>query len=315
MLLKELLSVEEDVSFIESGYEKNTRIGKSLRLLHNIASELSQLPSPVRAGMILVRDSGGVYALALYNPAEEGEGAFWAVFTSILDVENQKRFEQLAEAIRERVLAEGVRNIEIEPSRFVEAMREYYSLKLLREAERYPVNLEFVYNKSRVERLKKIIKQLEETRGLDLSGRVLEICCGNGMATAALHELEIRPLCVDNDAYSIFEGLASRVLAPERTIVADATGLTSVLQGEELDAAVGFMLGDIDEFNKAMWEQILLETVRLTKRGGSLFFTLRTESEAQFVGDVLRETARGEVLCPDESEALYDRWVYVGEKN
>jgi len=313
MKLNELLDIQENIVLMESEYQNNTYITKSLKFLYNTVSELSQFNEPVDAKIIMLEEIDGVYALGLYNPPIK-QAAFWTLLTTVLDTEHQNTFNEFVHAIKNHIADEGVLTLYIEKNEFIEAIREYYSIKLVENLKNYPVNTEFVYNKPRVERLKKIINQLKQSHGLDLSGKVLEICCGNGMATAALNELGIRPLCVDNDSYSILEGLASKVLKPEKTIVADVTELTDIIKGEEFDVSTGFMLGDIDEFNTHLWKEILIQTIKLTKKDGSLLFTFRTEPEVMFVRDLLEELATGDVICPDETELLYDCWIYIGKK-
>lgn len=315
MRLEELLQVEEPVRVLESSYQHCTHITKTLRFLHNIVSELSQLREAVRARILLVQEASDTYALALYNPADGEEAASWTLLTSLLDREGQQSFRQLTDSLVQQVLPEGVETREAKRAEFVDALREYYSTRLMDASKSFQVNPEFVYNRPRVERLKTIIRELERSCDLDLSGRVLEVCCGNGMATAALQELGIEPLCLDNDPSSLVEGLAGGVLKPDKTILGDATELTDILNNEELfDAVVGFMLGDIDDFNMPMWREILLQAAAVTKIGGSLFFTLRTQPETEFVKNTLEGVAEGRVLCPDETEALYDRWVYIGAR-
>ncbi|RZN13701.1 MAG: class I SAM-dependent methyltransferase [Methanosarcinales archaeon] len=311
--LNELLDIQESIILMESGYQNNTYITKSLRFLYNTISELSRFNELVDAKIIMLEEMDRVYALGLYNPPTK-QPAFWTLLTTVLDTEHQNTFNEFVHAIKKHIAEGGVSTLHIERSEFIEAMREYYSIKLVETLKNCPVNFEFVYNEPRVERLKIIINQLEQSYSLDLSGSVLEICCGNGMATAALSKLGIRPLCIDNDSYSILEGLVSKVLKPEKTIVADVTELTDIIKGEEFDASIGFMLGDIDEFNKPLWKEILIQTIKLTKKGGSLLFTFRTEPEVMFVKDLLEELATGDVICQSETESLYDCWIYIGKK-
>ncbi|PHP45338.1 hypothetical protein B6V01_004535 [Methanosarcinales archaeon ex4572_44] len=315
MKFDELLEIKGHIVVIEPSYQGNLHIKDSLGVLHRIASDLSRFDEPVTARMVVIEDGEQAYAIGLYSPAgdEDSEGT-WTVFTVVLDAEHQGIFEELLNVITNHVNRTGISIATVERRSFKDAMREYYSLKLMKEMGAYPVNLKFVQNKPRVERIKKLIGELKNYSDLSLSGKMIEICCGNGMATAALHELGLEPTCVDNDAYSIVEGLSSRALKPDKTILADATELSRVLAGEKFDTAIGFMLGDIDSFNKPMWTQILLETLKVTKSGGNLLFTVRTEPEARFIDEVVSELATGRVTCPDEEETLYDRWIYTGKK-
>ena len=51
---------------------------------------------------------------------------------------------------------------------------------------------------------------------------ILEICCGNGMATQALVRLGQRPLSMDSDRCDLCQGLKSELLDPKRCFVLDA---------------------------------------------------------------------------------------------
>lgn len=316
MRLDELLGIKGDIVMAEPSYQNNLHIDESLGLLHRIASDLTRFDEPVNARMIVIEDGKEAYALALYSPADDEEDCCetWTILTTALDSENQCLFEELVHTIRDHVKSDGVATLTLEKTPFKDAIREYYSLKLMENLGKYALNPESVHNRPRVERIKELVGRLKKSSGIEIRGKVIEICCGNGMATAALHELGIEPICVDNDPYSITEGLLARTLKPERTIVADATELSHVLKGEEFDTAIGFMLGDIDNFNRPIWKQILLETLKVTKNGGNLFFTVRTEPEARFIDETVNKLAVGKVIRPDKEETLYDRWIYIGKK-
>jgi|GEM_PF-5212846 len=316
MKLDELLGIRGHIVMTEPSYQDNLHITGSLGVLHRIVSDLSRFDELVNARMVVIVDGEQAYALGLYSPRddEEDDDGTWTILTVVLDAEHQGLFEELVRVIRDHVKSAGVTIVTVERTSFKDAMREYYSLKLMKDLGKYTGNPEFVHNKPRVERIKELIGELNKSSGINISSKTIEICCGNGMATTALHELRTDPTCVDNDAYSIAEGLSSRALKPEKTIVADATELSRVLTGEKFNTAIGFMLGDIDSFNSSMWKQILLETLKVTKSGGNLLFTVRTEPEARFIDEVISKLAVGEVICPDEKQPLYDRWIYTGKK-
>jgi len=75
------------------------------------------------------------------------------------------------------------------------------------------------------------LKNLELGDQFDVPGNVLEICCGNGMATLSLEKRGILPLTTDNDRCQVCQGLEHGVLKPRRTIVMDATRLTDFFGG------------------------------------------------------------------------------------
>ncbi|MEA1895935.1 MAG: class I SAM-dependent methyltransferase [Euryarchaeota archaeon] len=174
------------------------------------------------------------------------------------------------------------------------------------------------------ERSEQLLHLFREIRGkiaLDLSGAdVLEICCGDGSATAALRDLGCDPVCIDYDKCDICDGLKSGQLRDERSVVLDATELSSFF-GREFDCVVGFMIGPIQPFNKDMWASILRESVKVVRTGGVLIFTFHDGEELEFAYKVLEGCGvSGDAFenPPDTQSPAgrgttgYDRWVYAG---
>jgi len=176
-------------------------------------------------------------------------------------------------------------------------------------------------SEDRNERLSHLFREIKGRIGLDLSGAdVLEICCGDGSATAALRDLGCDPICIDYDKCDICDGLKSGQLREGRSIVLDATELSSFF-GREFDCVAGFMIGPIQPFNKDMWASILRESAKVVRTGGVLIFTFHNSEELLFADEVLIDCGvSGETFenLPDtESPAGrgitgYDRWVYAG---
>jgi SAM-dependent methyltransferase len=183
---------------------------------------------------------------------------------------------------------------------------------------------------ARSERLSRLFREIGSRIGVDLSGAdVLEICCGDGSATAALRDLGCDPICIDYDKCDICDGLKSGQLREERSIVLDATELSSFF-GREFDCVVGFMIGPIQPFNEDMWASILRESVKVVRTGGLLIFTFHNGEELLNAYEVLRDCGvSGETfenLADNGSSGAihrchfpqgqgitgYDRWVYVG---
>ena len=164
----------------------------------------------------------------------------------------------------------------------------------------------------RSERLSCLFRKIKGRIELDLSGAdVLEICCGDGSATAALRDLGCDPICIDYDKCDICDGLKSGQLREERSIVLDATELSSFF-GREFDCVAGFMIGPIQPFNEDMWASILRESVRVVRAGGMLVFTFYTGEELLFAEEVLRDCGVSGEMFENLPDNGYDRWVYAG---
>ena len=164
----------------------------------------------------------------------------------------------------------------------------------------------------RSERLSRLFREIGGRIELDLSGAdVLEICCGDGGATAALRDLGCDPICIDYDKCDICDGLKSGQLRKERSIVLDATELSSFF-GREFDCVAGFMVGPIQPFNEDMWASILRESVRVIRTGGMLIFTFHNGEELSNAYEVLRDCGVFGETFENLPDIGYDRWVYVG---
>ncbi len=176
----------------------------------------------------------------------------------------------------------------------------------------------------RIERLSRLFCKIGGMIELDLSGAdVLEICCGDGSATAALRDLGCDPICIDYDKCDICDGLKNGQLREERSIVLDATEL-SLFFDREFDCVAGFMIGPIQPFNEDMWASILRESVKVVRTGGVLIFTFHHGEELLNAYKVLEGCGvSGEMFeNPPDTESPagrvitgYDRWVYVGRRD
>jgi ubiquinone/menaquinone biosynthesis C-methylase UbiE len=150
---------------------------------------------------------------------------------------------------------------------------------------------------------------------LNPTASLLEICCGNGMSTLALHERNLSPLCIDINAEDLSIGLLHRVLKPEKTIRMDASTLSQNFDCETFDAVIGFMIGTIYEFNKTLWFLIVDEAVKLLKKDGVLLLTLRTENEGIWISDHLsKKGLRGQLIDNRDQKTDYDQWLYFAQK-
>ena len=255
----------------------------------------------------------------------------WLVLTNVIS--KDERFPKRVSDI----FGSGSEEIEIRASDLRSAVIEYYSIFLANQwlcescaREDMPyldlgvsVAVRELLNGSiddgsndrsdgRIERLSRLFSEIGERIEFNLSGAdVLEICCGDGSATAALRDLGCDPICIDYDKCDICDGLKSGQLREERSIVLDATELSSFF-GREFDCVVGFMVGPIQPFNEDMWASILRESVKVVRTGGMLIFTFHNGEELEFAYEALRDCGvSGETFenLPDNG---YDRWVYAG---
>jgi SAM-dependent methyltransferase len=309
MLIHRILELEQDdnIYFIEESYSSLKNIPLSLQYLENI---LNDPPS----GIYGVNDeNGNIIALTFFNP-EDGEiPGFWAVFTSVVASipepnNSSKRFSEIAVEFSFAGIYSTTRD------EFNTALMEYYSCALadrqlcencITENEPYGM----VYIQSRNVRLKELVSRF------DLSGKMLEICCGNGMSTLPLHELGYDPLTLDIDKCQVCQGLEHEVLKPERTVVMDATRLSEFFPQGSFDTIVSFMLGTIYGFNKSLWEKMMHESVKLLKPGGMILLTVNKKEEMDILNEALTGLVHGEIIDNTDDRGIYDQWVYLGYKS
>jgi len=199
-------------------------------------------------------------------------------------------------------MAPSCERVHIARWELIHAIAEYYSIVLVHSLPHEPSSL-FAYPSERVESVRKVVGEL------GISGRVLEVGCGYGMSTHALRGCGVEPFAIDNDASLVCEGLVNGVLRPERTAVLDARWLSCCFEPHEFDWVMGLMLGAIAPFTQPLWRTIVLESVRMAKRG--VVFSVKEREEVEFIRDVcLSAGIEGDVIdC--HTDGLYDQWWYV----
>ncbi|MCL7413058.1 MAG: class I SAM-dependent methyltransferase [ANME-2 cluster archaeon] len=312
------LDTNENLFMPEEGYSSLSDLYQTVRFMEHIAQS-GGVDGEVR---IVQDEAGNTICMAVNNPGTGEYPSFWAVFTNVVARSGIKSeaaglFDTLASCLLQS--AGDVTSNNASAQELELALREYYSIALLerqlcdgcvRPAETY----EMVYLDIRVQRLDELFRKLGDT--FDASGRVLEICCGNGMATLSLEKRGIFPLTTDYDRCQVCQGLEHGVLKPERTIVMDATRLTYFFSYGSFDVVIGFMLGTIYHFNKDVWAAMMAESLKVVKPGGTLLFTVNRREEMDILKDVLDGLgAVGEVIDNTDKNGIYDQWVYLGRKN
>ena len=315
MLLKELLGIEEEIYFVEESYLAQRTIGSTLRYLNSVRDFLEGR----KMRLLRVREGEHTLGLLIFNPAEEEVPVdFWSVFTGALAATPlKKEFETIASSIMSSNLPE--REIEISSESWRNAVNEYYSFMLVNRnlcqgcAVR-PESYRSVFSENRVRRVTDILNLLQK-KGLSPEGRLLEVCCGNGMSTLALYRLGLDPLAVEINKCMICQGLEQGVLNPQRVLVMDATTISRYFDPGSFDAVMGFMLGLVYEFNKELWTGIMREAVSVASQGALLLFTVSSRPEIEILAEALRRAGvKGEIVDNTNSEGTYDQWIFVGKK-
>ncbi len=170
------------------------------------------------------------------------------------------------------------------------------------------------YSPERQERIQLLLKTKVEPSFNLSAATILELGCGNGMATAALRELGYTIYAFDTDKCAVCEGLLHGALQRERTLVLDGRLLSryDFSQYYHFNCVVGFMLGAIYEFNKAEWRRILTEAATVVE-DGLFVFTVHKKDEAGFVQSVMDGLGvKGELIDSQSDTSIYDQWVYIG---
>jgi hypothetical protein len=166
-----------------------------------------------------------------------------------------------------------------------------------------------LYVEERIERLKDFLQSLPPGRS------ILEICCGNGMATQALLRLRHQPWSMDSDRCDLCAALKRGLLSPQRSFVLDARLLPRFFAPRSFDIVLGFMVGLIDPSNWQLWKEILLQATLLARE--EVLFTTYTESESKLIAKALRESGwKALIIDNRDPKGIYDQWacsaVYEG---
>lgn len=315
MFLQELLGIDEEVYFVEESYLAQRTIERTLDYLNGFR----RFAEERRMRLLRVREGEHTLGLLLFNSADEEVPVnFWSVFTGALAGTHPKKdFEALTDSLLTFNLPE--KEVEISSESWRDAVNEYYSLMLVNRnlcpgcaviSESYGN----VFSENRVRRVAEIFNVLQK-KGFYPEGRLLEVCCGNGMSTLALYRLGLNPLAVEINKCAVCQGLEQGVLNPQKTVVMDATALSRYFEPGNFDAVMGFMLGLVYEFNKELWINIMREAVSVANGGALMLFTVSSKPEIEILaGALLRAGVKGEIVDNTDSQGTYDQWFFVGRK-
>lgn len=316
MLLQELLGINEEIYFIEESYTSQRTPQCTLQYLNTFRN----FPDTGNTRIIRVREAGHTLGLLFFNPADEDVPVnFWSVFTGAFAPAALKAsFEALADSIL--ALNPPEKDVELSHETWMNVVNEYYSLMLVNRnlcnnCSVRPESYRSVFSESRIKRVVEILELLRK-KGYYPEGRLLEVCCGNGMSTLALYRSGLDPLAIEINKCTVCQGLEQQVLNPQRVMVMDATVISRYFEPGSFDAVMGFMLGLIYEFNKELWTGIIRESVSVAANGAVLLFTVSSKPEVEIIADALfRLGVEGEIVDNTDTEGAYDQWLFMGRKN
>ncbi len=140
--------------------------------------------------------------------------------------------------------------------------------------------------------------------GKDEAGVCLDCCCGSGIGAVALRKLGFTPLSYDNDASLLSLGFSKKRLIPEDTMMIDAAVASQYTSNAP--HGLGLMFGEINNFTKALWEQITVELISLTH---TTLITVGTEKEARIVEEWVKSRGRSVRVFENKRDPIYDHWV------
>ncbi len=297
MQLNELLGIG-DFMLVESSYAEQRWIPKTLDYMRKVKrADVDEL-------LWIYNESSALIGIAIHDR----ELGFWIVFTDF--IAGRREIEEF-NALTADIGGDREREVEVKWRAFREGVIEFYSTSLvnrlfcdcgIKEAS--------FYSRARIEALKKLLIMFLGEAPAPI-GDTIEIGCGAGEATIALHELGISPITVDINKCEICRGLEEGVLEPRKSIVLDCSLLSSFFS-REFDVVFGFMVGKLTPYEVFNWEKVLREVPKVLREGGKVLFTVSSEEEAKILDDILKDTFKGEIKENKESDGYFDHWVYTG---
>ncbi len=184
-------------------------------------------------------------------------------------------------------------------SRYKDALREYFSLKLLDEVP--PATED-----TRPERKEMVVSLISDNWGTLDDASCVDCCCGSGVISEAVRDCGGHPCGYDNDPALIALGLQTKRLHPHQVMHIDASRAADYIT--PVTYGVGCMLGDITAFNAGMWEDIVSELLVLSEK---TLITTVTEPEIRRVEEWCTSQGRTCDVIESERDPIYDRWVCI----
>jgi len=299
MELNELLGIG-DFMLVEKSYADQKWLGRTLEYMAKVKGE-----DVVETIRILDKQKE-LIGLAIRDKDLE----FLIIFTDVIaDSGKKEEFEALASMVK------GAKTKEVERAEFHEGMVEFYSIGLVNRLFcdcNLNLKEDSFYPRERIEVLKNVLGDFITENELSGNNKTLEIGCGDGGATIALHELGIYPLSVDINKCEICKGLEEEALEPKRSIVLDCSLISSFFD-KEFDVVFGFMVGKLTHFEQLNWEKVLREVPNVLRNDGKVLFTVSSEEEAGIITDLLNDDFEGEIKENKESNGYFDQWLYLGK--
>jgi hypothetical protein len=185
---------------------------------------------------------------------------------------------------------------------FTAAVREYYSTVIMKEV---PPAIEDL-NPVRRGILSTLI---EKHWGRGYHGKCIDCCCGSGVGSQVLRDLGYVPISYDNDATLLSRGLAAGRLLPSETMCLDA--LVAARYIEPVPRGIGIMMGEINDFSKEMWEQIVTGLFLIAE---NTLITVGTEPEARLIRQWGEEMERVVEITENPADPIYDLWVCTSKQ-
>jgi hypothetical protein len=177
------------------------------------------------------------------------------------------------------------------------AVREYFSNAIISEV---PPSVEDLNPKRRG-----ILGHLIESFWGSGSGETcVDCCCGSGVGSLVLRDLNYTPLSYDNDETLLCRGLTEKRLLPEETMWLDAMIASNYF--EPVEKGIGIMMGEINSFSQDMWQQIVSELFAVSQE---TLITVGTEPEALLIKDWGADLGREVTITENPADPIYDLWV------
>jgi len=264
----------EDLRFIEPSFADITDSRFNALLAHQNARE----------GRLLLDEAEEPLALAF-----QGEDGSWTA-GSFLCRNPSVALIDLFESVNGEIFQEN-------RAVFAAAVREYFSTVLITEV---PPAIEDL-NPARRGILGTLI---ENIWGSGSGETCVDCCCGSGVGSLVLRDLNYSPLSYDNDASLLSRGLFTGRLLPAETMCINAMVASQYV--EPSPKGIGIMMGEINSFSQEMWEAIVRELFAATKE---TLITVGTEPEARLVAQWGEEMGRTVDVKENPKDPIYDLWV------